>query len=587
MEEINQSLYTKNFWQNYKVIYQHFLKKQKEIMDIFYIFNKISSLLIEFLNGLNNLSQYPFNFDSNSTFGNAMQIFVNSIKETYNIILKFHKEIKNIMLKINDRLSTTIHTTKDQIIMRSKAMNEFINFINDNENKKKDYHLKVREVLQKKLKFEDNNNKGKEDLKKLIDKAKESREIYKNSLIEVNEKRKEYINAISICLLTFENKESSVINDTKQNIIQYSNLKIKIFEEIINLIKKNLEENFNNINAELDISDFVNKNSSLGSQPFEIPFIEYSPDFQIQENDIQEKKKQTLIMKNFLQENFSGLDEKDEEIIEIQIICDKIWNNTFNDEEIEKLIFSFSENGKGEKMNKKNCLYFLNYYNKKRTTGKFIIENKSFEILIKCINYILNLNNPDLNKDKKNLRICDFEICGLCIILSQTYYRENPEKEYLQNGIEKNEIFQKKEFWFDLASYYIQSNYHEQMKNAISCIEELDEEDTMKIKSVAFGKISTILYNMKSFSVDFKLVKELSFKLCKQFNIEKEVINQIWSFDNNNNDENYLIFNDDNDNNENELNNNNGFDFEKEIKEAENIINDNKENENEINTEKK
>ena len=48
---------------------------------------------------------------------------------------------------------------KDQIFLRSKAMNEFINLINDNENKKKDYHLKVREVLQKKLKFEDNNNK--------------------------------------------------------------------------------------------------------------------------------------------------------------------------------------------------------------------------------------------------------------------------------------------------------------------------------------------------------------------------------------------------------------------------------------------
>ena len=57
------------------------------------------------------------------------------------------------------------------------------------------------------------------------------------------------------------------------------------------------------------------------------------------------------------------------------------------------------------------------------------------------------------------------------------------------------------------------------MKNNISCIEELDEEDTTKIKSVAFGEISIILYNMKSFSVDFKLVKVLSFKLCKLFNI--------------------------------------------------------------------
>ncbi len=45
-------------------------------------------------------------------------------------------------------------------------------------------------------------------------------------------------------------------------------------------------------------------------------------------------------------------------------------------------------------------------------------------------------------------------------------------------------------------------------KNTISCIKELDEEDTMKIKSVAFGKISIILYNMKSISVDFKLIKE-------------------------------------------------------------------------------
>ena len=92
-------------------------------------------------------------------------------------------------------------------------------------------------------------------------------------------------------------------------------------------------------------------------------------------------------------------------------------------------------------------------------------------------------------------------------IKSNLLQRKPRKRIFTKWNLKKEEIFQKQEFWFDLTSYYIQSNYHEQIKNTISCIEELDEEDTMKIKSITFGKSSAILYNMKNFSVDLNQSK--------------------------------------------------------------------------------
>ena len=103
------------------------------------------------------------------------------------------------------------------------------------------------------------------------------------------------------------------------------------------------------------------------------------------------------------------------------------------------------------------------------------------------------------------------------------------------------------------------------MKGVTSCIEELDEEDTSRIKTVAFGKVSTILFNMKSFHVPIKLVRELCIKLCKQFDIEKDMINMMWNVNSNDIE---VIF-DDEEKDKKEI------DFEKEMKDAENLINKN------------
>jgi hypothetical protein len=63
----------------------------------------------------------------------------------------------------------------------------------------------------------------------------------------------------------FDNKETLIINNTKKFIIDYLNLKINLYQTQINILKDKIEINFNNINSELDMKEFLNENSSLGS----------------------------------------------------------------------------------------------------------------------------------------------------------------------------------------------------------------------------------------------------------------------------------------------------------------------------------
>ena len=122
----NQNLYMSNFWQNYKVIYTHFIKKQKEIMDICYIFNKLTSLIEEFSNGLDNITQYPFKFDDNSSFNKSIIAFIDLLKNEVLIIQEYRTCLINIRTKLDDILTSTIFSVKNSTNQRAQIMNEFI-----------------------------------------------------------------------------------------------------------------------------------------------------------------------------------------------------------------------------------------------------------------------------------------------------------------------------------------------------------------------------------------------------------------------------------------------------------------------------
>ncbi len=570
----NNFIYQKNFWQNYKVISNHFMNKQKELTNIYYIFNKLSNILYDFSNGLNFISSYPFDFEMDSTFGKAMKRFIDLIKKESDLTINFSKNIlESIMLDISSEIDNIVSINNDIIPGRSKSLNEFINSLFQTEIIKKEYHSKVAKAVQKKLEITKKNGKESKELLKLINDAIKSREEYKKILKDCNKYRLEYINKSNDTFITFEKREKIIIESSKNQIIKYCNEKIKILENLSNEIKKDLEESFEKINSQFDTNQFVEKHRSLGSQPLEVSFMEYSPNIIVNSSNIQERNLLIKTMKEFIDNKFRNLDEKEEIIQETKKYCDDIWIGNIEEKSLNTLIKYFSkEEDRKKEMDKKICLYFLNYFNKKRTTGNFSIDSRTFNYLYKCMNNILDLNDND---------ICDYEICSLIIILSFTFFKYdvNEGKEYLEAKIENHNIFKRKEFWFDLASYYIQENFQDQEKGVTGFIDELDEENNKKIKSVIDAKISTILYNMKQFHVPINLVKELSIILCNQFNIDKNLINVIWSLNNDdknkreNEEDTYQIFVEQED-----LKNDNQINFNNIINELKNNINNNNKN---------
>ena len=56
-------------------------------MNIYYIFNKLFSIINEFSNNIKNISQYPFTFDNKTTHDKEMNIFIDKIvKELFYLL---------------------------------------------------------------------------------------------------------------------------------------------------------------------------------------------------------------------------------------------------------------------------------------------------------------------------------------------------------------------------------------------------------------------------------------------------------------------------------------------------------------------
>ena len=186
MSEKNNFHYQKSFWQNYKVIYRHFMNKQKEMTNIFYIFNKLSNLLSDFSNGLNFISTYSFEFDNESSFGKSMKIFIDLIKKESESILDFTKKTLNdIMNEVNSQVGNLASTNKDIISGRTDSLNSFINSLYKNDLMKKEYHNKVGKAIQKKLEITKKKGKDSKELGKYYDKNQENINLNHTNILNI------------------------------------------------------------------------------------------------------------------------------------------------------------------------------------------------------------------------------------------------------------------------------------------------------------------------------------------------------------------------------------------------------------------
>ena len=162
---------------------------------------------------------------------------------------------------------------------------------------------------------------------------------------------------------------------------------------------------------------------------------------------------------------------------------------------------------------RENIRHFLIYLNNYRSTGKYKLPERVYNIIIK----ILNIIEDDLMKNM------EFNLENLCLILSQTFYIiKEGKKLYLNEGVKEHPIFKQKEFWENQLNQMIEIDIHK--------IEILANKDGMKfskekkqqkINELVLTKVMPMSKNMSEFGISKENILKIIEPIMTKYNIDQ------------------------------------------------------------------
>ena len=227
-------------------------------------------------------------------------------------------------------------------------------------------------------------------------------------------------------------------------------------------------------------------------------------------------------MKIFELININNLNlEIEREKLKINELIDKLLSNIKKDpKEVEQTQLNISQ----DELNlieillnqHHNIIIFIQKLNKFRVSGKFYISKEIFSILEKYFIQILNVIKSDEDMfTAKNI-----------MILSQTYFKKDGEKKiYLQETVQKHEIFKQKEFWENLFTFYM-NNEIQKLRKSID-LNEIIEEGKSNYNKISYGQILSICNNMIEFGLDKKEIYEILEPKIKYYDLDENSIKGI------------------------------------------------------------
>jgi len=541
-EEREKYSFEKSLWNKYEFLHKRYKTKLDCFDNIIDIFNKILSSLKDQQKALNtvitkNYSLYPGSDSSQSTA-------LNLIKKELDINLR---QITSSMDLYKRTIEQFKRNKEESKVKEKDAYNQFIKVLtkyNDSrvileKNKSKYYQsIKAAEMSLKssksmKVKNIDNSHESLVTIQKLEDKSKEL----------LNEAKKNYDKYIASLKEANRNREES-IERQKQLIKLYQTLEEKDGEIISNLLKIIYNKKVENYQIETDflaemdstikLINIPNDNTIITKiyysrdKPDEIiPLVQYEPqiDFEKASNTEDYKINHLIIkaMKTVIPDIMPSFDlEKEDQKQEMRELSKKIFvtNIPFNPEEKKKLLAYLEE--------KWSQTYFLIYLSKQRTKGKFARTQKLVRDLAEILNLILQ------SAEKRN----DYEAAKNCIILSQTYYYDEKDKEgnvrkkYLIEFILDYKWLRSPGFWRGI----IEENIISEAKKFMSLNpKEPDlfnkdrKESCDRLSNICFSQLLPYANNMKEFFVDERLIVKVIDEFVEKYQIQKEFADTIYA----------------------------------------------------------
>ena len=541
-EEREKYSFEKSLWNKYEFLHKRYKTKLDCFDNTIDIFNKILSSLKDQQKALNtvitkNYSLYPGSDSSQSTA-------LNLIKKELDINLR---QITSSMDLYKRTIEQFKRNKEESKVKEKDAYNQFIKVLtkyNDSrvileKNKSKYYQsIKAAEMSLKssksmKVKNIDNSHESLVTIQKLEDKSKEL----------LNEAKKNYDKYIASLKEANRNREES-IERQKQLIKLYQTLEEKDGEIISNLLKIIYNKKVENYQIETDFLAEMDSTIKLINIPNDntiitkiyysrdkhdeiIPLVQYEPqiDFEKASNTEDYKINHLIIkaMKTVIPDIMPSFDlEKEDQKQEMRELSKKIFvtNIPFNPEEKKKLLAYLEE--------KWSQTYFLIYLSKQRTKGKFARTQKLVRDLAEILNLILQ------SAEKRN----DYEAAKNCIILSQTYYYDEKDKEgnvrkkYLIEFILDYKWLRSPGFWRGI----IEENIISEAKKFMSLNpKEPDlfnkdrKESCDRLSNICFSQLLPYANNMKEFFVDERLIVKVIDEFVEKYQIQKEFADTIYA----------------------------------------------------------
>ena len=329
-------------------------------------------------------------------------------------------------------------------------------------------------------------------------------------------------------------------NTNNNNNINNTTNKINTNQNKVNKVFVSIEDGLERINYIENDLLFLTAQKMFSS--FSLIKNEYNIDFKLEE----EKRTTRKIISNILL-NIEKKFKKSE--LKKLIKENKINDNSIND---KKDNYNDIKELKYIHENDIQLLYTLldKHYNRVillqtmsqfRTSGRYCMPLKVFEVVGKCLNIIID----------KVLRDDDYCSAKTAVVLSQTYFMIKDEQRfYLHNLIKKHKLFQNMKFWektLDLSIKdeitkntnikNIKSENKNQNQKDVDILDKSDNEGELnnesaglsqdKYSEIAFGQIASIVNSMIDFDVEINNIRSIIEPKIQLYNLNQNQKNNI------------------------------------------------------------
>ena len=535
--------FEKSLWNKYELLHRRYKTKLECFDNTIEIFNKILGSLKDQQKLINsiiskNYSLFPGSDYTQSTAlnlikkeldNNLSQITSNMdlYKRTMIDQLKKHKEDSKAKEKdFYNQFIKLINKYNDSKVLLEKAKNKYYQSI-----KAAEMSLKYSKSM--KVKNIDNSHESQVTIQKLEDKAKEL----------LNEAKKNYDKYIACLKDANKNREES-IEKQKQLIKLYQTFEEKDGELISTLLKAiynrqrekyqsetdflaEMDSAIKAINVPNDNINLIKAYNSKEKPDEEIPLDQYEPqiDFEKASNPEDYKINHEIIksMKTVIPDIMPNFDlEKEGQKQEMRELSKKIFvtNIPFTSDEKKKLMEYLEQ--------KWSQTYFLIYLSKQRTNGRFARTQKLVKDLAEILNLILQ------TAEKQN----DFEAAKNCMILSQTYYYDekdkdgNNRKKYLIEFILNYKWLRTPGFWRGIIEEMIVKEAKKYMSlnpKEPDLFDKSRKECCDRLSNICFSQLLPYANNMKEFFVDDRLIVKIIDEFVEKYQIQKEFADTIYA----------------------------------------------------------